>query len=391
MQFIYDPHLAPYIEALLAAHRQSVRSTPVRHRHADSVPVPSVGVSSARREHHTKLRRRTSRQVGAEHELLDNQRSYESEGGVRRRPIDDGKLEKKGGSEDGRMRSPVGDENVWRRRDIEEDADEMWGRPSAYDLKDSVLLITDTPERSRSYSHPSPSRRISDSVQPLIDLDPIPHPTTTPEEEIRSVIFNYAPTPATHQSGSATPAHPTSANPFLTSATITPDIHVNPSAAPVNLTIPGRVENLDDSMSMSSLSFSKTFSPPPAQAGLGGMSADQWASLSMSSSRREEDDLISLPETSTSGYEDAETYSPVSRALSPVRIHSAFSPPHNPVLPSHIASEGDGLVDELGLSYAIPLSGVQRGPMSVVSLSESEGEEIGDGWRSESEGEGVGR
>lgn len=96
----------------------------------------------------------------------------------------------------------------------------------------------------------------------------------------------------------------------------------------------------------------------------------------MSDGASREDDMISLPDTSTDGYEDAETYSPFS-GMSPARVHATLSP----------NSAGGGLVNELGLSCAIPPATLRRGPLSVVSMSESEGEgeELGDGWRSESE------
>ena len=106
---------------------------------------------------------------------------------------------------------------------------------------------------------------------------------------------------------------------------------------------------------------------------------DRWAESNLAS---QEDDMVSL---STSGYEDAETYSPGSR-MSPVRIQSALPPTRSPMMPALL--RGDSAIEECGLTSILPAIGPmrRRGSMSVVSMSESESEreaEEMEGWMSE--------
>lgn len=114
-----------------------------------------------------------------------------------------------------------------------------------------------------------------------------------------------------------------------------------------------------------------------------------------------EDDVISLAETSTTGFEDAEAYSPMplSRTLSG-SSGSLGSQAGNPFNMPSIAAGDDAFIDTLGLTYVMPpLSShvhankpsshpypQRRGPMSVVSVSGSEADE----GRTDSEWEAVG-
>lgn len=114
-----------------------------------------------------------------------------------------------------------------------------------------------------------------------------------------------------------------------------------------------------------------------------------------------EDDVISLAETSTTGFEDAEAYSPMplSRTLSG-SSGSLGSQAGNPFNRPNIAAGDDAFIDTLGLTYVMPpLSShvhankpsshpypQRRGPMSVVSVSGSEADE----GRTDSEWEAVG-
>ncbi|CAD6588882.1 MAG: hypothetical protein TREMPRED_005192, partial [Tremellales sp. Tagirdzhanova-0007] len=52
-KFIYDPHLAPLLEALLAAHRQTISPSPSSQRNAIPMTTPSSGTSTARRDNRT--------------------------------------------------------------------------------------------------------------------------------------------------------------------------------------------------------------------------------------------------------------------------------------------------------------------------------------------------
>jgi hypothetical protein len=147
---------------------------------------------------------------------------------------------------------------------------------------------------------------------------------------------------------------------------------------------------------------SRLHSPPTAGRGLGhgygdGDGDGHGYEHGLRSSA--EDEVISLPETSTSGYEDAEYYSPETRsragspARSPTRVVPAFPrewPVFNTERYSHAESHGGA--GELGMVWADTRRGngsgignesgsggaaLRRGPLSVVSLSESEG------WRSD--------
>jgi len=303
--------------------------------------------------------RRRARQSGGEYELLDQPRS----------PV----------VEDDWRRSPFEAEGIHRSTVIEGDLDDTWGRPSAYDLRES-MFTEQVPSRRSSLGLEPPSRRKSSTVQPIIDLDAVDPPISAQDEEIRSVIFNYAPTPTSRRSGASSPAHPISANPLLPLSGIKPDIHASPSAVPITLITPGQLQNLDESTTFSFLSLSQASSPTP-HAVLGGMSSDRWAGFDRGSS---EDDVVSLPDTITGGYEDAETYSPASRAMSPARVHSPLPSTRSPGLLAQDENAA-AVVEEIVMSIVPHLVLRPRGPMSVVSLSESEGEEVGEGWGSEGE------
>jgi len=172
-----------------------------------------------------------------------------------------------------------------------------------------------------------------------------------------------------------------------------------------------------ESTAFSFLSLSQASSPEVPHAMLGSMSGstslgnalDQWAAVSRSAERRDtlrlernvreaghtteddamsaidnwadvqsspgvrrgarEEDMMSLPETSTSGYEDAESYSPEA-VRSPMRIHSTF-------LHASPARSAGGLGLDSGRAVEAHAdqgrSQLPRARDSVISLSESEG------------------
>jgi len=105
----------------------------------------------------------------------------------------------------------------------------------------------------------------------------------------------------------------------------------------------------------------------------------EWSGTDARESPRDED-AMSLPETSTSGYIDAESYTP--GMLSPLRVHTAFSSPRAglPVSSDLLTERNLRAVEAipavsigpivLGAEGVVPRG---RGQMSVVSLSESEG------------------
>ncbi|KAK8847339.1 hypothetical protein IAR55_005196 [Kwoniella newhampshirensis] len=397
-KYIYDPHLAPLIEALLAQH--AIAST---DRHATPerqipVPVPASSASTTSRQHHqTHLRRRShARRYSSEYELNESLLHHQHQHRVSHNHDHD--------HEQG--------ENAMREA--------AWVKTSLYDMEGSRLSSPNKgihrrrdsdnsrhihPTRKCSLEHPLPVH-----VAPLIDLDDAHRPESPQDAEVREVIFNYAPTPL-HHSGTSTSARSSSPsiNPFLSND----DVQPSPSSL-VTLTSPGQVSGSDQrlppapSTTFSFLSLSQQSSPESMNVHLESLSFGTAAELVNSTDTgRErrvdlEDDVISLPETSISGYEDAESYSPISRGLSPAPPTRSTSPTSTPT--AHSRSQADCItprgasvarmqsspdpIGELGMSYVIPPSSVfgRRGPMSVVSMTESD---VEDGWRSESEWEAV--
>ena len=249
----------------------------------------------------------------------------------------------------------------------DDDPDEAWGRPSAYDLKESVIL-------EKGFSPPPvPSRGNATPVEPLIDLDPMPSQIAPPsgatqEDEIRSIIFNYASTPSTRVSRNSTP---TFATPFVPEDTNCNHDASLPSSSASSTSLL-RLNALEEASSLLIMSQPQNISRVAPAGPVNQVMNDR--------ARTRDDDALSFSETTTSGrlsdlsgYEDAETYSPRSRVMSPVRAHS--------LRPASFHQEGDqgGLVEDFEMVYA------RRGTMSVVSVSESEGEALGEGWRSEGE------
>ena len=330
-QFVYDPHLAPLIEALLAAHAQPARR---------SVAVPAVtssattrAASTARRDRGTELRRRRpSREDEAYEGLL--------------RPVS----------------------RVMR------DEEDPWGRTSAYELKDSIIQRADTSRGHPKTTAPRSPPRPRGHRQPLINLDEAELPTQT-HGDVREVIFNAPFTPLRCQS----PISPPITRSQSHSRDIS-DAHTSPARS---TTLSPPSVGIPDSTSFSILSLSQRSSPemPPAMLGSFTLSeADQWATVSQSPHhhRGREEDVLSLPETSTSGYEDAESYSPVVGASSPVEVHTAS--------PGALGLGGVREASAAGGHRETPtVRGAPhaRGPTSVVSLSESEG------WGGESDWDGL--
>ena len=283
-QFIYDPHLAPLIEAIIANHRQSLPSSPVARHHPVPVPVRSSASTTARRDHHTHLRRRSHRSSASrDHELRE------------------GTLDKRETVEDGGV-------SVYERREL--------------GLMEDVSVQQDIP---------------------LIDLE---FEEVVPERtEVESLIFVYSSTPLF--SGPSSPARghhapdplsPSESRPA--SEMFNPDDNVNPFINPISPVSADRSENGETLATMSFLSLSPVSSPSQPRTRL--PSLDQWAEADET-----EDDLLSLPETSMSTSEDAETSASSSRG----RQHSSPEMSH--------------------VQLMMPSS---SGPGSVVSLSESEGE-----------------
>lgn len=546
MQFVYDPHIAPHLEEWLAAHRAAFSFPGASTRVAVAVPVgaavpvsgsgsghatprvrdrrgvPSQGRSSARKDPHAtviSLRRRSGRKGSDEtHELrealIDDARDRNAGGGEHKGSYTYTRI-----ADDDDKAAEGGYGGYGGAGDGEGEGDD-WGRPSAYELKESVVLgdtsgwtekRSDATRAATTRDEVPRQRKLSDPPHParrgskgLIDLThPRPRGEGGAEDaEVREVIFNYAPS-TIGTSGASTPLRqqtsatgagtggavpPYSAlgggiNPFLLG--IAPDIHASPGDMPITLTLPGQAGSpgrvasggnagpalslsdtpglldhaglVQDTLGPESTTFSflslsqasspevptsllgswtlgqavtstspsasasasefvpplsdfasRLHSPPTAGRGLGhghGHGYDHEYNHGPRSSA--EDEVVSLPETSTSGYEDAEYYSPETRSRagspvrSPTRVVPAF-PREWPVFNTerYTDAEYEGGAGELGMVWADTRRGnghgnsignaiaddsgsgggaaaLRRGPLSVVSLSESEG------WRSD--------
>ncbi|WRT64847.1 uncharacterized protein IL334_001783 [Kwoniella shivajii] len=215
-----------------------------------------------------------------------------------------------------------------------------YGGASAYELDESRLsLLGESPSKSGS-------------VDRLIDIDDDGRTQSPQDQEIREVIFKLPPTPL--RSGTATPA---STNPFISmedgDEPKSNNSHLDPRTS---------------STSFSFLSLSQSSSPEVIHPPLDLATAAQRLSIVEDvegTPTVPDDEMESIAGTNnTAEYEDAESYTPISRALSPAIVSPAVRP--------HV-------VDDMGLSY-VPLVPPTRGPMSVISVEGSEFSEVDGEW-----------
>ncbi|WVQ97978.1 hypothetical protein IAU59_005098 [Kwoniella sp. CBS 9459] len=421
-KYIYDPHLSHHVEAFLATH-QHVLNRPhaaenepyPSHENAYSPPIPpSKGstTATAYKDHRTTLRRRGRPSVSdlnpkgrlAEYELEERHYSHpkESQGRSYGYTQDDD-------------RSGLGYEGQGA---------------STYELDESRLSLLGDDRHQRKYSVTSTGSVAAGGVQALIDIEgpgmKYDRPESAQDAEVREVIFRLAPTPTgLSQSRSSTPASSiadtrlqSDENPFLspedpssisspahplslshkgvpsprTAIAGFPDLAPSPNNMDRTELLPPAPSTTFSFLSLSqqsspeqihphldSLSFSSAFavSSPSDQGGARQVEYEGSPTIpddnQYENDNHDDADIISLPETSTTSYEDAESYTPISRALSPEPSATAASwtdPVHNRLPPS-----GDySTLSELGLNY-IPLVTIgSRGPMSVISVSGSEAE-----------------
>lgn len=314
-QFVYDPHVAPFIEALLAAHAPQ-RAAPIPTSAPVAVPTNSYTArSSARRDRGVELRRR---RLSSDHEL--------------REPL----VERSERRDSG---------NAARGGRVEDRSVPL------IDLSDRVTSSHDAEVREVIFKIPTPVPSNSSTPGPSLERPP---PGRSPRQHDSRVL-----SPRQGDTGIAS-------SPRRDHGLLSPrHNHGNlPAYGP-------------ESTTFSFLSLSQASSPELNHVELerlsfSGMSShpvdtsDQWAEVQRphpSERHTLEEDVVSLPETSTSGYEDAESYSPVNGTQSPVTIHSQL----NRALGSPDA-----------LTERVVGQRTRRGPMSVVSVSESEGWDDGD-------------
>ncbi|WVF69943.1 hypothetical protein IAT40_004728 [Kwoniella sp. CBS 6097] len=465
-KFIYDPHLSHHVEAFLATHQHILNgphlnendhhpSNPPGSTQQQPAPVPpSKGSSTAYQDQRTRttLRHRgrpsvsdpltqknsRSSEYGYEYELEESQQSRQSREGLIDREAEAGVGIAGYEDKDGDMRRGA----------------------SVYELDESRLSLLGA---HKSTSLIDPIRRSGGGGHNLIDMEGsgmmgLDRPDSPQDAEVREVIFKLSHTPDI-QSRSSTPAsfrsdkqaQSNNVNPFLSpedpssssssrqahplsrsyQARPSPRAELSGIAESPSDAHESRAELMPPAPSttfsflslsqqsspeqlhphLDSLSFSSAF-PIPSPLEVEPDHNDRLNELEQTPTlpddndndiaNDDEDDIISLPETSTTSYEDAESYTPISRALSPaVSADHHYHHHHQPAsaIPvqepiseylglNHIplAQHGSGFTPGNGGPVSLPRAGVatgSRGPMSVISVSgseaEVEAEEEGDG------------
>ncbi|WVQ69171.1 uncharacterized protein L199_007387 [Kwoniella botswanensis] len=350
-KFVYDPHLSHHIEALISQHqhqqqqRQAIPiSIPVDSEEVNLVSTRTRGLSTSTSytDHHTSLRRRN----------INNHREVHGDG-------DGLTYELK--------------ERTYPQPKEKEDG---YGGASTFELDESQSNLLG------ESSNPRPrAGKLVDLVDDG-DLDHGHERSESPQErEIKEVIFSLTPTPLRSNSRTSTPLQrsghvtPEPVNPFL-----------SPEDTHVSLYQPNDDDHLDprtSSTSFSFLSLSQASSPeslphtsliPHHQQQQPQLTRDAYVAeledeidhgtpTLADGSNEEEEEMLTLSDidvvsVSNTEYEDAESYTPVSRSLSRNSNPAQVDPSY-------------GVVNEMGLSY-IPLSVPStRGPMSVISVDDS--------------------
>ena len=240
---------------------------------------------------------------------------------------------------------------------------DAWGRPSAYEHKDSTFGSFSGDEGNREVDatviDENAYRRSLGKVKRKLSDPDIQHPALIQlDSPVNSLIFD-APESSTaslfpdRESGfsdrpsptaigadavlAVTPASPTLSGVSVAEATPCSLLSLSPVSGPTNLPEIG----LDDDSLIG-----------------------DWEGVLPTMRSHTEDDVVSLSGTSASGYEDAEAYTPISGTRSPLRLNS--SPPLLDV------ALGGREMDLLETTTADDRP-TRRGAMSVISVSESEG------------------
>ncbi|WWD00497.1 hypothetical protein V866_007413 [Kwoniella sp. B9012] len=350
-KFVYDPHLSHHIEALISQHQQQQQhrqaipiSIPVDSEEANLASTRTRGLSTSTSytDHHTSLRRRN----------INNHREVHGDG-------DESTYELK--------------ERTYPQPKEKED---RYGGASTFELDES---------QSDLLGESSNPRARAGKLVDLVDDGDFDHGherSESPQErEIKEVIFSLTPTPLRSNSRTSTPLQrsghvtPEPVNPFL-----------SPEDTHVTLYQPKDDDHLDprtSSTSFSFLSLSQASSPESLphtsliphhhqqqpqstrDAYVEGLEdeIDYGTPTLADGNNEEEEEMITLSDidvvsVSNTEYEDAESYTPVSRSLSRNSNPAQVDPSY-------------GIVNGMGLSY-IPLSVPStRGPMSVISVDDS--------------------
>ncbi|WVW78535.1 hypothetical protein I302_100490 [Kwoniella bestiolae CBS 10118] len=239
-----------------------------------------------------------------------------------------------------------------RRRHISSHDDQ-----TSYELKERSLAEQETYGGASTFG--LDESRLTLKSDRLIDLElEGDHRSESPQErEIQEIIFSLTPTPL----------RSTSSTPLQQSGHVTPETR-NPFISPEERSTPhAQADPRTSSTSFSFLSLSQASSPEPVPRPTlihqsRGDSEEEEGTPTLADD--DEGEILSFSDiTSNATYEDAESYTPISRSLSRTSDSNAnHSDPSN------------GIVGDMGLSY-IPISvPTTRGPMSVISVDESVGE-----------------
>ncbi|KGB75217.1 hypothetical protein CNBG_1055 [Cryptococcus deuterogattii R265] len=411
-KFVYDPHLASYIESAWETSWSSAEAV------ADKIRMPSV--------HHLHRHRQ-----GHRYERVEEEEGEEVEGKAIAMPVigTSTAIVSPGGGEWG------GKGKSLRRRGSKKAGNEERevglefkpGNP-LYELPSSSL----SPPSPNMAGNPFKTSRTPTPITAAVSVSAtkgwqtpeyaVTRPDSAQDAEVRSVIFNVPSTFSPSAPSLSPPSWSNSHAPVRLSSPTSVVGVSSPNEERGSFGSPSHFSPVNGSgfvpapsTTFSFLSLSQQSSPRYIPQAFNEFTFDrddrmsERAATGYAQSPRmiregggaREDDVISLAETSTTGFEDAEAYSPMplSRTLSG-SSGSLGSQAGNPFNMPSIAAGDDAFIDTLGLTYVMPpLSShvhankpsshpypQRRGPMSVVSVSGSEADE----GRTDSEWEAVG-
>ncbi|WWC86967.1 uncharacterized protein L201_001848 [Kwoniella dendrophila CBS 6074] len=351
-KFVYDPHLSHHIEALIAQHNQhhptdtSNRPIPVSVESERSSPVEATSTSF--KDHYTSLRRRNVHRESLDRHF-NNNTGYEL---------------------NERTKHEIG----------HTERNEGYGGKSKYKLDESRLSLLGHSSNTQS----------SDRLIELESDENIIRRSESPQErEVKEVIFRFTPSSTPLRSGSSTPNSTLNPSHLTFNPFTSPEDDVTAERIPLlsssvnqhmtDLSVSKRSKdnsNLDprtSSTSFSFLSLSQASSPEQIHPHLDSLHINNARSIlgdddvdEGTPTLPDDEEIQSISGTNHStDYEDAESYTPVSRSLSRTSDNNTSHPLES------VHLETNHLIDDLGLSY-VPIVPITRGPLSVISVDGSE-------------------
>ena len=308
--------------------------------------TPSYASSTARRDRASELRRRRRSTIEKQElETLLPKDANEAAGSSDALPLEYELREKKSyGSASSRD-------------------NDAWGRPSAYELQDSTFgLISGHAAVEDTVMDENAYRRSIGKVKRKLSDPEVPHPSLiqldSPEQLPRRLLFE-APESSSMFSDPEIGLLGDRGSPRTLGNDSTYNI------APASPTLNGVSIAEATPCSLLSLSpISRSTQLPEAVVNSDFLMDDWDGLLSPGTRPQAEDDVLSLSGTTTSGYEDAEAYTPISGTRSPLRLSRNPSP--------RPASLLEGALDLSRLDNLARETGRRRGSMSVISVSDGE-------------------